>query len=93
MLAKHIKESGLHVEREKKISYVIDGTLHRNILRVDLLVEGVLPVEIKCAASIAAVDLSQLLTYLRVLELRLGLLLNFRAPLMKQGIRRVVNGL
>ena len=93
MLAKHVAQAGLRVEREKKVSYIIDGTLHRDILRVDLLVEGVLPVEVKCRPSIRAADVGQLLTYLRVLDLRLGLVLNFRAELMKNGIRRVANGL
>ncbi|HEY3269662.1 MAG TPA: GxxExxY protein [Geothrix sp.] len=62
-------------------------------LRIDLLVENLIIVECKAVTEIAPVFEAQLLTYLRVTGSRLGLLLNFGQRYMKEGIRRVVNGL
>ena len=62
-------------------------------LRIDLLIEGLIIVECKAVSEIAPVFEAQLLTYLRVTGLRLGLLLNFGQRHMKEGIRRIVNGL
>jgi len=61
--------------------------------RVDLIVGDKVIIEIKSVEALAAVHRKQLLTYLRLMNLRLGLLLNFNVELMKDGIQRVVNGL
>ncbi|HEX5603967.1 MAG TPA: GxxExxY protein [Pyrinomonadaceae bacterium] len=61
--------------------------------RVDLLVADKVIIEIKSVEALAPVHRKQLLTYLRLMDLRLGLLLNFNVELMKNGIQRVVNGL
>ena len=61
--------------------------------RVDLIVADKVTVEIKSVEALAPVHKKQLLTYLRLMNLRLGLLLNFNVELMKNGIQRVVNGL
>ena len=61
--------------------------------RVDLLVEGKLIIEVKSVDALADIHLAQVLTYLRLSDLRLGLLLNFNVVHMKDGIRRVVNNL
>ena len=61
--------------------------------RVDLIVADKVIIEIKSVEALAPVHRKQLLTYLRLLNLRLGLLLNFNVELMKDGIQRVVNGL
>ena len=61
--------------------------------RVDLLVADKVIIEIKSVEALAPVHKKQLLTYLRLMNLRLGLLLNFNVELMKNGIERVVNGL
>ena len=61
--------------------------------RVDLIVADKVIVEIKSVEALAPVHKKQLLTYLRLMNLRLGLLLNFNVELMKNGIQRVVNGL
>jgi GxxExxY protein len=61
--------------------------------RADLIVEDMVIVELKSVEKIAAVHQKQLLTYLRLADKRVGLLLNFGAALMKDGIHRVVNGL
>jgi GxxExxY protein len=61
--------------------------------RADLIVEGKVVVEIKSVEAIAPVHKKQLLTYLRLTDKRLGLLINFNVELIKNGISRVVNGL
>jgi len=61
--------------------------------RVDLIVADKVIIEIKSVEALAPVHRKQLLTYLRLMNLRLGLLLNFNVELMKNGIQRVVNGL
>lgn len=60
--------------------------------RVDLLVDGRIVVELKTVDRFEAVHTAQLLTYLKLSGCTVGLLLNFNVPLMKQGIRRIVNG-
>lgn len=82
---------GLGVERQKPISLHYRQIEIPDAFRVDLLVEGQLVIELKSAESLAPVHYKQLLTYLRVLHLPLGLLINFGAPLLKEGLRRVIN--
>lgn len=60
--------------------------------RLDLLIEDTVPVELKCVESVLPVHESQLLTYLRLLDKRIGLLLNFNVPVLVKGIHRVANG-
>ncbi len=62
-----------------------------NGLRIGLLVNGLVVVELKSVESLAAVHYKQVLTYLKLMDLRVGLLINFGAPLLKQGIKRIVN--
>ena len=61
--------------------------------RADLIVEGKVVIEIKSIEAVAPVHKKQLLTYLRLMDKRLGLLINFNVELTKNGITRVVNGL
>ena len=61
--------------------------------RVDLIVEDKVIIEIKSIEAIASVHYKQVLTYLKIAEKRLGLLINFNVDLIKDGIKRVVNGL
>ena len=82
---------GLVVERQKVLSFEVDGIRFNRGLRVDLLVEGAVVVELKSVDRLVPVHAKQLLTYLRLLDLRVGLLLNFGAPTMKAGTQRVVN--
>jgi GxxExxY protein len=81
------------VEKEVPIRIVWDGVRMDVGFRADLIVEGLVLLELKSIETIAPVHKKQLLTYLRLADLRLGLLLNFGAALMKDGIHRVVNGL
>jgi GxxExxY protein len=87
-----IKE-GLKVERQKPIPVIWDG-IHLDIgFRSDLIVEDKVIIEIKSVEKISNVHLKQLLTYIRITDLKLGLLINFNEALIKNGIKRVVNGL
>jgi GxxExxY protein len=72
-------------------SFEFDGLHFDEGLRVDLLVNGCLVVELKSVEKLSAVHLKQLLTYPRLMKLPVGLLVNFGAASFKEGIRRVVN--
>lgn len=79
-------------ERERPIQACYQGRPLGIVYRADLLVGDCLLLELKAVNLLEPVHTAQLLTYLRLSGLRLGLLLNFNTPLMKDGIRRVVNG-
>ena len=91
LLARSLERRGLAVQREKKISFEFDGIRFDEGLRLDLLVEQKVVVELKSVEKLAPVHSKQILTYLRLLDLRVGLLINFGAPTFKQGLQRVVN--
>ncbi|MBS1715217.1 MAG: GxxExxY protein [Armatimonadetes bacterium] len=84
---------GLAVRRQKPVPVVWDGVKLEDGFRVDLLVDERVIVEIKSVEHLADVHFKQVLTYLRLSGKRLGLLINFNVPLIRDGIRRVVNGL
>ena len=90
-LASDLERRGLRVERQKAIAFAYNGTRFENAFRVDLLVESGVPVEIKSLETLAPVHSKQLLTYLRLMELPVGLLINFGAVTLKQGLHRVIN--
>ena len=92
LLAASLERAGLKVDRQKPIEIAFEGMRFPDAFRVDLIVSDVPIVEIKSAAQVAPVHAKQLLTYLRLMKLPVGLLLNFGQYTMKEGIRRVVNG-
>ena len=91
VLARMLDKRGLKVERQKTVAFDFYGMHFDDGLRVDLMVEDCLVVELKSVEILAPVHPKQLLTYLRLLNLPLGLLINFGAPTFKQGVRRIVN--
>lgn len=93
VLAKLPKEQGLKVERQKPIPICYAGFSFEEGFRADLIVDGVVLVELKSVESLAPVHSKQVLTYLRLLDLPLGLLINFGAASFKEGCKRIVNGL
>jgi iron complex transport system substrate-binding protein len=93
ILAKQLQKEGLSVERQKPVPIVYEGESCDEGFRADLIVEEHIIIELKSVETLAPVHSKQMLTYLRLLDLRLGLLLNFGAPLMKDGIIRIVNKL
>ena len=93
VLAKALEKRGLRVERQKLVPVEYDGVRFEEGFRADLVVDGCVVVELKSVEHLMPVHSKKLLTYLRLMDLRLGLLINFGAPVLKGGIQRVVNGL
>ncbi len=91
VLAGILEKRGLVVERQKPVPIEFDGIKFDEGFRADILVEGSLVVELKSVETLLPVHGKQLLTYLRLLGLPLGLLVNFGAATFKDGIRRIVN--
>lgn len=88
-----LKKRGLLVEVEMPMPLQYDGITLDIGYRADLIVEHQVIIELKSVEKMSDVYKKQLLTYLRVSNLHLGLLINFGVPLIKDGITRVVNGL
>jgi GxxExxY protein len=93
VLARDLQRRGLQIERQKPISFEYDGLHFNEGLRVDLMVEAHVVIEIKSVVRLPPVHAKQVLTYLRLLNLPVGLLINFGAPTLKEGLHRIVNGL
>lgn len=92
ILTHELRKRGLHVETELPIPVKWE-TVHLEIgFRADLIVEKLVVVELKSIESVAPVHKKVLLTYLRLADKRVGLLINFGTELLKDGIHRVVNG-
>ncbi len=91
VLARMLERRGLQVERQKSVTFDFEGMHFDDGLRVDLLVDGCLVVELKSVEKIAPVHAKQVLTYLRVMQLLLGLLINFGAGTFKEGVKRIAN--
>lgn len=88
-----LNQSGLWVEKEKMMPLVFEGIKLDCGYRIDLLVENKLVVELKSVEALNDVHLAQTLTYLKLGNYKLGLLMNFNVTRIKNGIKRVVNGL
>ena len=93
VLAHELTKRGLRVEKEVPIPVIWDNLRFEAGFRADLIVEGLVIVELKSIEAIAPVHKKTLLTYLRLSDKRLGLLLNFGEVVLKDGIHRVVNAL
>ena len=92
-MAHTLNRKGLKVARQVPVAIVFDGIKFNEGFRADLIVEDKVTIELKSVESIAPVHKKQLLTYLRLTDKKLGLLINFGADLIRDGISRVVNGL
>jgi len=84
-------KGGFMVRRQVEVPVIYDGVRIECGFRADLVVEGVVVVELKAKERIAPVDLAQLLSYLRLMKVSVGLLINFHEKMLRDGIRRVVN--
>lgn len=87
-----LKKSNLRVEKQKALPLVYEEVNLDVGYRIDIIVENKFIVEIKSVEALNDVHLAQLLTYLRLSDCKLGLLINFNVKLLKDGVRRVVNG-
>ena len=92
VLAQRLRNAGLKVETQKPISFIFDGITFENGFKVDLLVEDLVVIELKSVEVLAPVHSKQLLTYLKLMNLHLGLLINFGAPILRNGYHRIING-
>jgi iron complex transport system substrate-binding protein len=92
-LATALKRRGLHVVRQSPIGFAYEGMEIEHAFRADLVVETRILVELKVVDRLTRIHRTQLLTYLRLGNFPVGLVLNFGAATMKEGIRRLVNDL
>jgi GxxExxY protein len=93
VLTHELKRRGLAVTRQVPVPVIWDGVQFEEGYRLDLLVEDKVVVEVKSIESVERIHKKQLLTYLRLLNKRLGILINFNEEIVKDGITRVANGL
>lgn len=84
---------GVAFTRQQRVPLVYKGIKLTNDLRLDLLVEGKVIVDLKAKGALSVTDRPQLLTYLRLSDLRLGLIINFHVTVLHEGVHRVVNQL
>jgi GxxExxY protein len=90
-LAYELEQLRLRVERQKAVPLLYNTIKLECGFRADLVVERKVVIEIKCKEALHPVDQAQLLSYLRLLDLQVGLLINFHVVLLKDGIKRMVN--
>lgn len=91
LLFEGLRRDGLGVLRQQAVPVSHDGIIIENGFRYDLLVEDKLLIEIKSTERHAAVHAKQVITYLRLMDLRIGLLINFGMGTFKDGCQRLVN--
>jgi len=91
VLAYELRKAGLAVETEVPIPVEWDGHIIDESFRADLIVNGKVLIELKSIENLQPVHKKQTLTYLKLANLRLGLLINFGSQLLKDGIHRIVN--
>ncbi|MFD2908473.1 GxxExxY protein [Flavobacterium ardleyense] len=87
-----LKKSNLKVEKQKALPLVYEEVKLDIGYRIDIIIEDKFIVEIKAVESLNEVHLAQLLTYLKLTDCKLGFLINFNVKLLKDGVRRVING-
>jgi len=86
-----LEKAGLQVQRQKAVPLIYEAVKLDCGFRADLVVNGEIVVEIKCKEALHPVDQAQLLSYLRLLNLHVGLLINFHSAVLKEGLKRMVN--
>ena len=93
VLARALERRGLQVERQRSVGFEYDGMHFDEGLRVDLLVERTVIVELKSVERVSPLHRKQVLTYLRLLDLPVGLLINFGGATLTEGLYRIVHHL
>ncbi len=91
-LAFELAQEGLYVETEKALPLIYKEVKLEIGYRIDILVERKFVVEIKSVEALNDVHLAQVLTYLKLSDCKLGFLINFNVALLKDGVKRVING-
>ena len=90
-LASSLREAGYSVKQQVSLSATYRGTTIENAFRIDLLIEDSLIVEVKSVETLAKVYSKQVLTYLRLTQLPVGLLINFGTEMYRDGVKRIIN--
>lgn len=85
-----LKDNNINVERQKKLPIIYKGIQLGTDYRIDLLIDNQLIIELKSVEALQPVHSAQLLTYMKLSNLKYGLLLNFNVPHLKQGIKRFI---
>ena len=93
ILSYELLSIGLKLERQRPIPVIWNKTKLEIGFRADLIVENKVIIELKSVEALAPVHFKQLLTYLKITDIKLGLLINFNENMIKDGIKRVVNKL
>lgn len=88
-----LKKTGLYVEKQKALPLIYEEVKLDIGYRIDIIIENKLILEIKSVEALNDVHFAQLMTYLKLTDCKLGMLLNFNVSLIKNGIKRVVNNL
>ena len=91
LLTQELRRRGLRVDRQRAVDFELDGLLFREGFRVDMVVENLVLIELKSVEKVTPVHWRQVLTYLRILDLPVGLLINFGGATLKEGLHRVIN--
>ncbi|HOZ29480.1 MAG: GxxExxY protein [Bacteroidales bacterium] len=91
-LAYELKQKNLRIQQQLSLPLIYKDVKLDAGYRIDLLVEDKVIIEIKSVEAIADIHIAQILTYLKLKDLKLGLLINFNSVLLKNGIKRVING-
>ena len=87
-----LKKTNLKIEKQKPLPLIYEEVKLEIGYRIDIIIENKFIVEIKSVEALNEVHLAQLLTYLKLSDCKLGLLINFNVKLLKDGVRRVING-
>jgi GxxExxY protein len=93
VLTRTLVRQGFKVERQKVVRFEYDGMIFEDGLRIDLVVDDRVLIELKSIERLAPVHGKQVLTYLRLSNLQVGLLINFGGATLKEGLQRIVNNL
>jgi GxxExxY protein len=87
-----LKKTGLKVEKQKPLPLIYEDVKLDVGYRIDIFIEKKFVIEVKAVESLHDVHLAQVLTYLKLSDSKLGMLINFNVTLIKNGIKRVING-
>ena len=91
LLFDRLTQAGLKVDRQQPVNLVFESKTYQNAFRYELLVESLLLIELKSLEVMGPVHIKQVQTYIRLMNLPIGLLLNFGCETLKQGIRKIYN--
>ncbi|MEX0322008.1 MAG: GxxExxY protein [Puniceicoccaceae bacterium] len=92
VLMKNLALEGLRVQNQVPVPVIIHGERYKFGFRADILVENMVILELKSVEQLAPIHKKQLITYLKLTKIKLGYVLNFGAPTMREGIVRIING-